>query len=49
MSKKEKPKKGAFNSIKTKLILVMAAVCIIPLLAAAIISYINLNKIIHVL
>ena len=45
MGKTKEKKSGSLTSIKTKLILIMAAVCIIPLLAATIISYINLNKV----
>ncbi len=45
MSKKETRNKGASSSIKTKLILMMGAVCIIPLLAATIISYVNLKNV----
>ncbi len=45
MGKTKEKKSGSLNSIKTKLIFIMAAVCIIPLLAATIISYVNLNKV----
>ena len=44
MKKKDQPRSGSnslFSSMKTKLIFIMAAVCIIPLLIAIVISYIS--------
>lgn len=45
MSSKKQKKNNSLNSIRTKLIFMMAAVCIIPLLAAIIVSYVNLNNV----